>query len=64
MPSTHQHAYFFQTGNIFLPGLRALPVFFICLIITKVDGGVAVIKNVAALMCDLYEEAYLTREVS
>lgn len=32
--------------------------------VTKVNGGVVVIKNVPALVCDLCDEAYLTPEVS
>jgi len=32
--------------------------------ITKVNGGVLVIKNVPALMCDFCDEAYLTPEAS
>ena len=32
--------------------------------VTKVNGGVVVIKNVPALMCDLCDEKYLTPEVS
>jgi len=32
--------------------------------VTKVNGGVLVIKNVPALMCDLCDEAYLTPEAS
>ena len=32
--------------------------------VTKVSGGVVVIKNVLALMCDLCDEAYLTPEAS
>ena len=32
--------------------------------VTKVNGGVVVIKNVPALMCDLCDEAYLTPEAS
>jgi len=30
----------------------------------KVNGGVLVIKNVPAFMCDLCDEAYLTQEAS
>ena len=32
--------------------------------VTKVNGGVLVIKNVPALICDLCDEAYLTPEAS
>ena len=32
--------------------------------VTKVNGGVLVIKNVPAWMCDLCDEAYLTPEAS
>ncbi len=32
--------------------------------VTKVNGGVVVIKNVPALICDLCDEAYLTPEAS
>lgn len=32
--------------------------------VTKVNGGVVVIKNVPALVCDLCDEAYLSPEAS